>query len=177
MLSRRIKHGFSAPLNYNYQNVRTRLQYRLLWKWSSSQRYGLHYRACLWSRRTVSRKLQCCLQYRYAHEYPFRNNSGSGIRCIVTAALESNLNHTQDCIPFYVKYPGQDYEHFSMEPYLDPAADYIHQQLGQTNVLVHCMAGVSRSVTLIIAYLMKYRAMRMEDALTLVRSRRPVVRT
>jgi protein-tyrosine phosphatase len=63
-----------------------------------------------------------------------------------------------------------------MEPYLDQAADYIDKHLRITNVLVHCMAGVSRSVTLVTAYLMKYRSMALQDALNYVRSRRPVVR-
>lgn len=68
-----------------------------------------------------------------------------------------------------------DYEGFALNQYFDQAADYLDQHLSITNVLVHCMAGVSRSVSLVIAYLMKYRGMRFEDALNLIRSRRPVV--
>ncbi|MEQ2214378.1 hypothetical protein XENOCAPTIV_004021 [Xenoophorus captivus] len=42
-------------------------------------------------------------------------------------------------------------------------------------VLVHCQAGVSRSATVVIAYLMKHTLMTMTDAYKYVRSRRPVV--
>lgn len=47
-------------------------------------------------------------------------------------------------------------------------------QSGQ-GVLVHCQAGVSRSATIVIAYLMKHTLMTMTDAYKYVRSRRPVV--
>ena len=42
-------------------------------------------------------------------------------------------------------------------------------------VLVHCAAGVSRSTTVLTAWLMKTFGMPMEEALKLVRSRRPIV--
>nr|XP_018684548.1 PREDICTED: dual specificity protein phosphatase 1B-like isoform X4 [Musa acuminata subsp. malaccensis] len=40
-------------------------------------------------------------------------------------------------------------------------------------VLVHCFAGMSRSVTVVVAYLMKKHRMSLSDALSLVRSKRP----
>lgn len=42
-------------------------------------------------------------------------------------------------------------------------------------VLVHCLAGVSRSVTVTLAYLMHTRALSLNDAFTLVRNRKPDV--
>ena len=42
-------------------------------------------------------------------------------------------------------------------------------------VLVHCLAGVSRSVTVTLAYLMHTRALNLNDAFTLVRDRKPDV--
>lgn len=42
-------------------------------------------------------------------------------------------------------------------------------------VLVHCLAGVSRSVTVTLAYLMKTRTLSLNDAFTLVRDRKPDV--
>ncbi|XP_024315620.1 dual specificity protein phosphatase 1B isoform X1 [Brachypodium distachyon] len=41
------------------------------------------------------------------------------------------------------------------------------------NVLVHCFAGRSRSVTVVLAYLMKKHQVSLESALSLVRSKRP----
>ena len=41
------------------------------------------------------------------------------------------------------------------------------------NVLVHCHAGVSRSATLVLAYLMYEYNMSLEDARALLKSKRP----
>ena len=60
--------------------------------------------------------------------------------------------------------------------HLDEALAFIHQALHQDNnnnkVLVHCNAGVSRSATVIIAYLMQ-QAMTYDQALAVVRQNRP----
>ncbi|KAK3828510.1 MAG: protein-tyrosine phosphatase-like protein [Benniella sp.] len=42
-------------------------------------------------------------------------------------------------------------------------------------VLVHCMAGVSRSATIVTAYMMKHKKMSASDALVAVQSIRPIV--
>lgn len=42
-------------------------------------------------------------------------------------------------------------------------------------ILVHCMAGVSRSATVVIAYLMKTQGMSMDQALDFVKERRPII--
>ena len=99
----------------------------------------------------------------------------AGIRAVVTSASEASVNYDQQVIPYHLKIPALDYESFSLEPYFEQAADFIDSSLAATNVLVHCMAGMSRSVSFTIAYLMKYRGMGFDDALNLVRSRRLIV--
>ena len=42
-------------------------------------------------------------------------------------------------------------------------------------VLVHCMQGVSRSTTVVLAYLMRHQGMRLEEALALAKEKRPRV--
>ena len=46
---------------------------------------------------------------------------------------------------------------------------------GEEKILVHCMAGASRSATIVIAYLMWIQKMKFDDALNFVSSKRPIV--
>lgn len=66
-------------------------------------------------------------------------------------------------------------EHFDLEDYFDEASKFIHDSLNVTNTLVHCMAGISRSTTLLIAYLIRYKGMKSDDALHYVRARRSII--
>lgn len=57
-----------------------------------------------------------------------------------------------------------------------PAIDFIKQAIkGGGTVLVHCYAGISRSASVVIAYLMKEHGLPAMDAMTYVRKRRPIV--
>lgn len=49
---------------------------------------------------------------------------------------------------------------------------YIDENKG---VLVHCRAGVSRSASIVIAYLMKYHNLSFSQAQNYLRSRRPII--
>lgn len=61
-------------------------------------------------------------------------------------------------------------EHF------ESCIEFIDQaRQAQSNVLVHCRAGVSRSASVVIAYVMQAEKMGWEAALNYVRERRPVV--
>jgi protein-tyrosine phosphatase len=52
----------------------------------------------------------------------------------------------------------------------------IHKSLTEgKNVGVHCQVGVSRSVTLVLAYLMKYEALSLKEAVERVKSCRPFI--
>jgi atypical dual specificity phosphatase len=44
-----------------------------------------------------------------------------------------------------------------------------------SNVLIHCLAGMSRSVTIVIAYIMSVTPLTLEETLNLVKSVRPTV--
>ncbi|KAF7325449.1 hypothetical protein MKEN_00393200 [Mycena kentingensis (nom. inval.)] len=61
----------------------------------------------------------------------------------------------------------------TLEPQLEPICEWIEkarEEGGQ--VLVHCRVGVSRSATVVIAYVMKHLALPLVDAYLIVRSRR-----
>lgn len=59
----------------------------------------------------------------------------------------------------------------------DEAFDFIHScQASQGRVLVHCNAGISRSASVVIAYLIKTKGIGLDQALALVKAVRPSVK-
>ncbi|KAI8869148.1 hypothetical protein GQ42DRAFT_179498 [Ramicandelaber brevisporus] len=67
-----------------------------------------------------------------------------------------------------------------IEPLLDQVADFIHSAIdGSENsrniVLVHCVVGMSRSATVLAAYLIKYRGMLADQAIEYIKRARPIV--
>uniref|UniRef100_H2ZEN4 protein-serine/threonine phosphatase n=1 Tax=Ciona savignyi TaxID=51511 RepID=H2ZEN4_CIOSA len=76
-----------------------------------------------------------------------------------------------------VRVPVNDVPHAQLSPYFDQVADLIHNKSENgIRCLVHCVAGVSRSSSLCIAYLMKYHRLTLRDAHTHVKSCRPIIR-
>ncbi|ESQ49435.1 hypothetical protein EUTSA_v10021629mg [Eutrema salsugineum] len=58
--------------------------------------------------------------------------------------------------------------------YFDECFSFMDQAIQSGGgVLVHCFMGISRSVTIVVAYLMKKHGMSFSKAMELVRSRRP----
>lgn len=73
----------------------------------------------------------------------------------------------------YLTVQAGDVPQFNMGRYFNQGADFIHSGVSNgTGVFIHCAAGVSRSVTLTIAYFMKYQNMTVNDALSMIRARR-----
>jgi protein tyrosine phosphatase len=91
----------------------------------------------------------------------------------------------KDCSFVYVHYKIVDHSDSAnvLKSYLYGAIQIIHNTLQQgQGVLVHCRAGVSRSATFILAYLMTYgtnmnsnKKMSFRDAAEIVKSKRPII--
>ncbi|GCB87063.1 hypothetical protein scyTo_0027748, partial [Scyliorhinus torazame] len=98
-----------------------------------------------------------------------------GVTCIVNATMELSSPRWPDIE--YLKVPLPDLPHAPLSLYFDTVADKI-QQVARKNgrTLVHCVAGVSRSSTLCIAYLMKHHKQSLLEAHDWVKARRPVIR-
>jgi len=86
-----------------------------------------------------------------------------------------------DCLP--PKFPGE-FNYKVIEVLDDPSVrlsahfretgEFINAAIREGGqVLVHCFAGVSRSATVVIAYLIAYHQMSYKDAFALVQNRRP----
>lgn len=87
------------------------------------------------------------------------HNSEHNIGAVLTAAKSINLSHPKSQVPYHLHIKGEDHEHFDLSIYFDQAIKFIEMARQKTNILIHCMAGVSRSVTLLLAYLIKNKGM------------------
>uniref|UniRef100_A0A3B3IIV4 Dual specificity protein phosphatase n=1 Tax=Oryzias latipes TaxID=8090 RepID=A0A3B3IIV4_ORYLA len=76
----------------------------------------------------------------------------------------------------YFGIPADDSTHFDLDVYFQPAADFIHNALKSPGgkVLVHCIMGMSRSSTLVLAYLMIYHHLSLRKALEKVVKKRAI---
>ncbi|XP_030055498.1 dual specificity protein phosphatase 26 [Microcaecilia unicolor] len=72
---------------------------------------------------------------------------------------------------------AQDSPTFDMSVHFYPAADFIHKALRESGgrILVHCAVGVSRSATLVLAYLMIHHHMALVEAIKTVKDHRGII--
>ena len=76
----------------------------------------------------------------------------------------------------YLCIPAADSLNFPLFIFFDFISAFINDaRLTNSNVLVHCYAGISRSASIVIAYLISYLSMSLIDALTLVKQARPII--
>ncbi|CAM2116875.1 unnamed protein product [Caretta caretta] len=86
------------------------------------------------------------------------------------------LYHAQSGHLRYKRLPATDNSRQDLRQYFEEAFEFIEEahQRGK-GVLIHCQAGVSRSATIVIAYLMKHTLMTMSDAYKYVKGKRPII--
>ncbi|TYH03641.1 hypothetical protein ES288_A09G235500v1 [Gossypium darwinii] len=92
---------------------------------------------------------------------------------ILTVASSLKPVHTNDFV--YKVIPVLDKEDTNLSQYFDECFNFIDEAKREGGgVLVHCFVGKSRSVTIVVAYLMKKHGMSLSLALEHVRSKRPL---
>ncbi|CAG9533655.1 unnamed protein product [Cercopithifilaria johnstoni] len=98
------------------------------------------------------------------------------ISFIVNATTEVPNVQSLGNIP-RVKLWLEDMPEASIYPLIDQQADQIEAMIKSGgNVLVHCVAGISRSATICLAFLTKFRCRSLREAYKLMAEKRPVVR-
>ncbi|KAJ7337192.1 Dual specificity protein phosphatase 3 [Desmophyllum pertusum] len=111
-----------------------------------------------------------------------------GITHLLNAAHGKKLYHVQTGPDYYSEsgiiyhgVPAMDMFTFKLDRYFDEACDFIGKAVGTKTtgkldgkILVHCKEGVSRSASLVLAYLVRDQEMHLKDAVRLVRSKRQI---
>ena len=94
-----------------------------------------------------------------------------GITRVLTVAAHSD-HLTKHASIEYMQIDVDDDPNELLRPHFEAAFAFMREDAA-TNVLVHCVSGISRSATVVTAYLMATRKLPFEAALALVRERRP----
>ncbi len=97
-----------------------------------------------------------------------------GVTHVLTVAGGLQPRHTE--VLQYKLVNVEDYEGEDLKRYFEELVDWINQtiQSGGT-VLVHCAAGVSRSASIVIAYLMRTNGWKYKRAFKFAFKRRPCI--
>ncbi|XP_015243192.1 PREDICTED: dual specificity protein phosphatase 16 [Cyprinodon variegatus] len=90
----------------------------------------------------------------------------------------SNTCPKPDFIPesHFLRVPVNDSFCEKILPWLDRSVEFIEKaKASNARVLVHCLAGISRSATIAIAYIMKRMDMSLDEAYRFVKEKRPTI--
>ena len=96
----------------------------------------------------------------------------NNIKYILNCATECK-NIFEDKIK-YLKLDIKDQNDFPIQDFFDKGIQFIQESVNNNdgNILIHCMEGKSRSTTLLMAYLIKYKNENTNSAYKIVKSKR-----
>ncbi|CAD8117799.1 unnamed protein product [Paramecium sonneborni] len=97
-----------------------------------------------------------------------------GIRTVLTVACQLNIKYN-DLNINHKTYSILDSEQANVAQFFDDSFYLIKNGLKSGSVLVHCAAGVSRSASIVIAYLMRNKGWTYSDTFSYVKSKRFVI--
>ncbi|CAI4229622.1 unnamed protein product [Auanema sp. JU1783] len=76
----------------------------------------------------------------------------------------------------FMRIPVNDNYQEKLSPFFDEAYNFLERvRKSKANVLIHCLAGISRSPTVAISYIMKHKRMSSDEAYRFVKERRPTI--
>jgi hypothetical protein len=99
------------------------------------------------------------------------------IKAVLNITTQGGRDYPKSLVPETKFVHAFDDESHYLKKEFDDCIEFIENaRKNRMNVLVHCMAGISRSATVTIAYLMKSYNFSLEEAFKYARSKRPVIR-
>lgn len=100
-----------------------------------------------------------------------------GVTCVINAAMELPDTPLPDNTTLYYRIDVQDSATENIKDHFEVVSDLIYKtECSGGKTLLHCIAGVSRSATLCIAYLMKYHRFSLLETFNYVKLRRPIIK-
>uniref|UniRef100_A0A1I7Z4L4 protein-tyrosine-phosphatase n=1 Tax=Steinernema glaseri TaxID=37863 RepID=A0A1I7Z4L4_9BILA len=76
----------------------------------------------------------------------------------------------------FIRFPVNDTSTAKLLPHFEQAFHILEQVRAKNEVaLIHCLAGISRSPTMAVAYVMRHRKMNQDEAYRFVKERRPTI--
>jgi len=111
----------------------------------------------------------------YANACDMRELRKMKINYILNCAYEcSNKNLSKEMKHLHLKI--KDYDDFNIIDYFEKSNEFINKCKNEGGkILIHCKFGISRSSTLVIAFLVKYKKFTVDKALEFVREKRNII--
>lgn len=106
------------------------------------------------------------------HDASQESVSARNIKAIVRVIPDKLTIKNDDCEVFHID-DVRDSPSVQISKYFNAFEEFVDKQINEEkNILVHCRAGISRSATLLISYLMKKNKLSMTDAMKFVKDKR-----
>ncbi|KAJ3411536.1 phosphatase, partial [Chytridiales sp. JEL 0842] len=104
------------------------------------------------------------------------NLKSIGVTHIVSLGYDFKPTHVSHGIHYHMISIDDDVD-ANLLQYIPSALEFMDEAITTQNgtVLVHCVAGISRSATIVVAYLMKSNNMSFEESMEFVKSKKPNV--
>jgi len=99
---------------------------------------------------------------------------GKGVRHILNVA--TGIEYRESPNNIYCKIPVLDLDTVDIIPIFEQCFEFINLGRREGGVLVHCNQGVSRSATVVIAYIMKHEKLPLEEAYNLTKKAKPDIK-
>lgn len=99
----------------------------------------------------------------------------NGITAILTTADKTGLNFKNTHIKEHKVIPAYDSLDYNLSVDFENCFQFIEEKRKNHNILVHCFAGISRSATIVIAYLIKKNRWTFEESFKFVKDIRMII--